>query len=51
MFFKKLGFDDSKALFCSVDTIYNKKYGISEEIINNKTSIIAFSKKNPFINN
>lgn len=46
---KKLGFDYSKALFCSVDTLYNNKYNISEEIINNKTPIIAFNRKNPFL--
>ena len=46
---KKLGFDYSKALFCSVGTLYNNKYNISEEIINNKTPIIAFNRKNPFL--
>ncbi len=45
----KLGFDYSKALFCSVDTLYNMKYGVAEEIINNKTPEIKFDGKNPFI--
>lgn len=47
----KLGFDYSQALFCSVDTLYNKKYGTAFEIINHKTKLITFSDPNPFINN
>jgi len=47
---KRLGFDYNEALFCSIDTLYNKKYGVSEEIINDKTPIIAFGEKNPFKN-
>ena len=47
----KLGFDYSRALFCSVDTLYNKKYGTPFEIINHKTKLITFSDPNPFINN
>ena len=46
---EKLGFEYAKALFCSVDTLYNKKYGVSEDIINNHTPEIIFSGKNPFI--
>ncbi len=46
---KKLGFDYSKALFGSVDTLYKNKYNIPEAIINNKTPIIAFNRKNPFL--
>ena len=46
----KLGFDYSTALFCAVDTIYNKKYGVSENQINNHTPEILFNGKNPFIN-
>lgn len=46
----KLGLDFSKALFCSVDKLYNLKYGISEDIINNQTPEITFKGKNPFSN-
>lgn len=45
----KLGFDYDTALFCAVDTIYNKKYGVSEDVINNHTPEILFKGKNPFI--
>lgn len=47
---KKLKSDYSKALFCAIGTIYSKKYGISEDIINNKTPKIIFKMKNPFKN-
>ncbi len=46
----KLGFDYSEALFCSVDTLYNKKYGTPNEIINHHTPLITFAGPNPFIN-
>ena len=46
---KKLGFDYSKALFCCVTTLYNLKYGIYEEVINNQIPEITFEGKNPFI--
>src|SRR3989344_5508206 len=45
---EKLGFDFDKALFCSVAKLYNLKYGISEDIINNQTPEITFEGKNPF---
>lgn len=45
---KKMGFDFNKALFCSVDKLYNLKYGISQDIINNQTPEIIFGGKNPF---
>lgn len=47
---KKLGFDYLKAYFGAVDMIYSKKYRVSPEIINNKTPIISFNTKNPFLN-
>ncbi len=47
---KKLGFDYNQALFCSVDTLYNKKYGTPLEIINHHTKLITFSDPNPFVN-
>jgi len=46
---EKLGFNYKEALFCSTDTIYSKKYNISEDIINNQTPKIVFEMKNPFI--
>lgn len=45
---EKLGFDYGKALFCCVTTIYNMKYGVAEEIINNQMPKITFEGKNPF---
>jgi len=45
---KKLGFDYSQALFCSVDTLYNKKYGTPIDIINHQTDRITFDDPNPF---
>jgi len=44
-----IGLDYNKALFCCVTTLYNNKYGVSEEVINNKTPRITFKDKNPFI--
>ncbi|MFA5131106.1 MAG: CYTH domain-containing protein [Patescibacteria group bacterium] len=48
---EKLGFDYSQALFCSVDTLYNKKYGTPIDVINKETKKITFDIPNPFINN
>lgn len=45
---KKLGFDYSKAWFCSVDLIYSKKYNIPFEVIDNKIPKIVFNMENPF---
>lgn len=47
---EKLGFDYSKAMFCSVAPIYSKKYGVPEDVINNNTSEILFGGANPFLN-
>lgn len=44
-----LNLDYSKALFCSVDTIYSRKYGVSEDRINNHTPLIVFDMENPFL--
>ena len=44
---EKLGFDYKKALFCSVDTLYSRKYKIKREIVD-KTPEILFNMKNPF---
>jgi adenylate cyclase, class 2 len=45
-----MGFDYSKALFCGVAPIYELKYNIPSEIINNKIPKIVFDMENPFIN-
>lgn len=45
----KIGFDYNQALFCAADKLYNMKYGISEEKINNHTPEVLFSGDNPFI--
>lgn len=47
---EKLGFNYSQALFCCITTLYQMKYGTSEEIINNQIPEIIFEGKNPFIN-
>lgn len=46
---EKLGFDYKDAYFGSVDGLYAKEYGISEDKINNHTPEITFGIKNPFI--
>lgn len=47
---EKLGFDYSKAYFGSVSGLYSKKYGISDDRVNNKTPQILFNmSKNPFL--
>lgn len=45
----KLGFNYSKALFCSVDKIYNMKYGTPIEVICHQISAITFTDPNPFL--
>jgi len=47
---EKLGFDYGLAKFCSVDILYNEKYGTSLDEINNKTPKILFDMENPFLN-
>jgi len=44
-----LGFDYHQAVFGAVDQIINKKYGIPENIINDKIKRIVFNEKNPFL--
>jgi adenylate cyclase, class 2 len=46
---EKLGFDYKNAVFGAVDELYNQKYGISKNIINNHTPEITFSSNNPFV--
>ncbi len=45
---EKIGFDFSKALFCSITTLYSQKYGLSHDFINNQIPEITFNEKNPF---
>ena len=44
---EKLGFDYNQALFCAVDTLYSKQYGITEEFVD-KVPLIIFNNHNPF---
>ena len=46
---EKIGFNYKEAKFCSVDILYNEKYNIGIEQINNNTPKILFEMKNPFI--
>jgi adenylate cyclase class 2 len=48
-FCKRIGLDYSKAMFCSVDVLYSKKYNIPLEVINFHTPKIVFNMKNPFL--
>lgn len=44
----KLGFDYAQAKFCSVDTLYNEKYGLEIDKINKEIPRIVFDMDNPF---
>ncbi|MBI3442409.1 MAG: class IV adenylate cyclase [Candidatus Sungbacteria bacterium] len=44
-----LGFDYKQALFCSVTTLYSKKYNLPDSIINNDVPKIIFDMENPFL--
>lgn len=46
---QQLGFDYTQAFFGAVDTLYSRKYNISEDRINNHTPEIVFTGPNPFI--
>ncbi|PLX27901.1 adenylyl cyclase [Candidatus Parcubacteria bacterium] len=48
---QKLGFEYGEAIFGSVDVLYNEKYGVSKNTINNKTPLIVFDMENPFVDN
>lgn len=45
---EKLGFVWSQAKFCAVGTLYNEKYNVPLDIINNHTPRIVFGEPNPF---
>lgn len=47
---EKLGFEYSKAKFCSVDTLYSEKYGFPEDHFNNHSPKVVFNMENPFLN-
>jgi len=46
---EKIDFDYNQAKFCSVDTLYSEKYGISIDKINMETPQILFEMDNSFI--
>ena len=46
---EKLGFEYSEAVFCAVGTLYQLKYGITLDEINNRTPLLDFDMKNPFV--
>jgi adenylate cyclase class 2 len=46
---EKLGFDYSKAKFCSATELYQEEYNLSAYKINNETPKITFEMENPFI--
>jgi len=45
---EKIGLDYNNALFCPITTLYNKKYNIPTEFINNKIPEFTFTCENPF---
>lgn len=44
-----LGFDYKQAIFGAADQIISKKYGISENVINDEIKRIVFNERNPFL--
>lgn len=46
---KKIGLDYKEALFCSVDELYHRQYGVDVDRVNNHTSRLDFSGPNPFL--
>jgi adenylate cyclase class 2 len=45
----KLGFLPVDCRVCGIDKLYEEKYGIAEDIINNHTPLIIFDMDNPFL--
>lgn len=45
---QQLGFDYTKAKFCSIDHLYAEKYNISIDVINNDMPKLTFDMENPF---
>lgn len=48
---EKLGFDWGQALFCSIDVLYSKKYGLDKIVFTDKAPLILFDMENPFLKN
>lgn len=46
---EKLDFDYKQAVFGSADQVISKKYGVPEDVINNKIKRIVFGENNPYI--
>lgn len=46
---EKLGFHWANAKFCAIDQLYEEKYGVSKQRINNETPLIVFDMENPFL--
>lgn len=46
---ERIGFDYGAALFCSVDTLYARKYGFAEDVFNNHSALVVFDMENPFL--
>lgn len=47
---EKIGLDYKKALFCSTDFLYSRKYNLPEIIFTDQTPKIVFDMENPFLN-
>jgi len=47
---EKLGFDWAEAKFGAVDALYEEKYGVTRDRVNNGTPEITFEIENPFSN-
>jgi len=47
---EQLGFDWDTAKFGSVDSLYEEKYGVAKDVVNNHTPKIVFEMENPFLN-
>lgn len=45
-----LGFNYRQAIFGATDQLISKKYGIPEDVVNNKIRRIVFGKDNPYTN-
>jgi len=45
---EKLGFDWNNALFCSIDVLYSKKYGLDTKVFTDLAPLIVFEMENPF---
>lgn len=43
-----LGMEYSMALFCTVDELYARRYGIPSTLVNKETSRLVFDQANPF---